>query len=125
MTTAIANISTLDRPPATHPAVDHPRATLGEGHQVDFVVAAFAAPGNRPARRARLVAHLAAATELLLVDAGELVLNERIEGNEELEQLLAVVVDPPLELKIRLGDRHPVHDTFSPRFPQIGDKSRP
>ena len=24
MTTAIANISTLDRPPATHPAVDHP-----------------------------------------------------------------------------------------------------
>src|ERR1700737_3589784 len=90
----------------THPTVNHPGASLGEGHQVDFVVAAFAPPGQRPARWPSLVADPATALELLFIDGAELRLNQGIEGDEELEQDLAVVVDPTLELEIRLADRH-------------------
>src|ERR1700682_4070194 len=54
----------------THPGVDHPGASLGEGHQVDFVVPAFAAPGERPARRPSLVADPTSAAELLFVVGG-------------------------------------------------------
>src|ERR1700674_159464 len=104
---ALANaLEVAERAIEAHSAVNHPGASLGEGHQVDFVVAAFAAPGARPARRPSLVADPTSAVELLFIDGGELRLNQGIEGDEELEQDLAVVIDPTLELEIRLADRH-------------------
>src|ERR1700681_2288020 len=95
-----------ERTVETHPAVNHPGAALGEGHQVDFVVATFAPPRERPAGWARLIAQPAAAAQLLPIDGGELSLDQRVERDQELEELLAVVVDPTLELEICLGDRH-------------------
>ena len=105
--------------------MDYPGASLGKGHQVDLVAPAFGFPGQRPARRPRLVADASYAAELLAVDGLQLVRNQPIEGDEQLEKPLAIVVNAPLELEIRLGNGHPAHDTFSPGFPQIVDKSQP
>src|SRR5438094_9172596 len=106
-----------------HPTMDYPGASLGKSHQVDLVAPAFGFPGQRPARRPRLVADASYAAELLAVDGLQLVRNQPIEGDEQLEKPLAIVVNAPLELEIRLGNGHPAHDTFSPGFPQIVDKS--
>src|SRR5439155_3276981 len=103
----------------THAAVNHPCASVGERHQVDLkdAVAFVAFPGERPSRWTRLVAHPAAPAQLLLVDLCQLALDQSIEGDEELEDDLAVVVDPALEVEIRFSDWHLGHDTFSPGFP--------
>src|SRR5205807_8635432 len=101
-------LEVAERTVEAHAAVNHPGASLGERHQVDFkdAVALVAFPGERPAGRPRFVAHPAAAAELLPVDRGELSLDLRVERDEEFEELLAVVVDATLELEICLGDRH-------------------
>src|SRR5437899_1142321 len=48
-------LQVAERSVQTHATVDHPGASLSKCHQVDLVVPALGFPGQRPARRARVV----------------------------------------------------------------------
>src|SRR2546426_2810631 len=112
-------LQVAERSVQAHPTMDHPGASMGKGHQVDLVALALGIPGQRPARRARLVADASLTAELLAVDSLQLVATQPIESDGQLVQALAVVVDATLEEEIGLGDRHCWNDIFSPGYPQI------
>src|ERR1700680_2786754 len=90
----------------SHPSVNDKGAALGEGHQVDLVIAAFSSPGQGPAGRTTFVAHPTTSAELLAIERSELLLDQAIERNQQHHEPLAVVLNAPLEVEIRLGDRH-------------------
>src|SRR4030088_1064129 len=72
-------LEVAERTVEAHAAVDHPGAALGEGHQIDFIVAAFSAPGERPAWRPSFVAYPATAAKPLLIDSSQQRLDHGLE----------------------------------------------
>src|SRR5437588_735790 len=79
---------------------------MGEGHQVGLVASAFGPPGEGPARRQRLVEDFPLAFQLLPVDLLHHLAHQAIELGQDLGQLLAIVLDPPVQLEVGRGHAH-------------------
>src|SRR5207248_7925051 len=87
-------------------AVDHQGPAMGEGHQVSLVASALGPPGKGPARRERLVDDLPLPLQLLLVDLLHHLAHQAIELGQDLGQLLAIVLDPAVQLEVGWGHGH-------------------